>query len=463
MADVDIDALVAEMVDGNFPDGRLTKRLETIVRGLARDPSKSLPAILEPAELEGAYRFFSNPLVQMHTILGPHFESTRERASQQDRVRVVHDQTEFSYDKRGHREGLRTSGYQSFCGHFSLVLCADDIRRPLGLAALHTFTGDESVPQQSYWLQQIEASAKQLACGAKAVHIADRGADDYALYAALVEAGHRFVIRMMANRFTQSGPGGSRSQLRDVMATIEHVEERTTRVNGRHRHTNPAHRKIHPPREVRHVTLHLGAMSIVLPRPALSSRNGRRRLAHLPLQIQVNVVRVWEPEPPVGEEPIEWFLCTNEPIDTAEQIRAVVDHYRARWTIEEYFKALKTGCAYERRQLHDYEALTNALAVFAPLACRVVALRTQARRTPEAPASTVVSTDQLEVLRALGRRKLPEQPTARDVLLAVAALGGHIKYAPDPGWLTISRGLEKLENLTEGWVAAKLQPRSDQR
>jgi hypothetical protein len=41
---------------------------------------------------------------------------------------------------------------------------------------------------------------------------------------------------------------------------------------------------------------------------------------------------------------------TTEPIDTPEQILAVVDGYRHRWKIEELFKALKTGCAYEKRQ-----------------------------------------------------------------------------------------------------------------
>ena len=70
---------------------------------------------------------------------------------------------------------------------------------------------------------------------------------------------------------------------------------------------------------------------------------------------------------------------------------------------------------------------------------------------------------QLDVLRALGRRQLPPLPNARDVLLAIAALGGHIKYAPDPGWLTILRGYEELELLTRGWVAAKLQLQCDQR
>ena len=68
----------------------------------------------------------------------------------------------------------------------------------------------------------------------------------------------------------------------------------------------------------------------------------------------------------------------------------------------------------------------------------------------------------MDVLRARGRIRLSESPTVREVYLAVAALGGHIKYNGDPGWSTLGYGLEKLETLTEGWVAAKLQLRSDQ-
>ena len=41
-------------------------------------------------------------------------------------------------------------------------------------------------------------------------------------------------------------------------------------------------------------------------------------------------------------EPVDWLLLTSEPIDTDEQILEVVDIYRARWLIEEYFSALKT-------------------------------------------------------------------------------------------------------------------------
>jgi hypothetical protein len=176
----------------------------------------------------------------------------------------------------------------------------------------------------------------------------------------------------------------------------------------------------------------------------------------------LNVVRVWEAAPPDGEEPVEWVLFTSDPIDSEEQILQIVDRYRARWTIEEYFKALKTGCAYESRQLEDFNSLTNALAVFAPIACTLLDLRSQARRTPDAPAELILSQTQIEVLRALGRTPLPKAPTQRDVLLAIAALGGHIKWNGDPGWLTLGRGYADLLMLTAGWEAAKLQQARDQ-
>ena len=178
------------------------------------------------------------------------------------------------------------------------------------------------------------------------------------------------------------------------------------------------------------------------------------------------MVRVWEANPPDGAAPTEWLLYTSEPIETPEQQLRVVDYYRARWTIEEYFKAIKTGCEFEKKQLQDFEGLSNLLATFAPIAYRLLLLRTEVARGSDTPASNVLSTDELDVLRARGRIKLPAKPTVRDAYLAIAALGGHIKYSGNPGWLTLSRGYEKLELLVEGWVggreAAKLQLGRDQ-
>jgi hypothetical protein len=59
--------------------------------------------------------------------------------------------------------------------------------------------------------------------------------------------------------------------------------------------------------------------------------------------LKVNVVTVTERDCPEGEEPIAWYLVTNEPITTAEQVAAVVDTYRARWVVEELSPPVSEG------------------------------------------------------------------------------------------------------------------------
>jgi hypothetical protein len=190
------------------------------------------------------------------------------------------------------------------------------------------------------------------------------------------------------------------------------------------------------------------ATTVTLKRP----RSRRAHNTSPPPTLAINVVHVWEPEPPADEEAVEWFLHTSEPLDSSEQQLAVVDHYRARWVIEEYFQAIKTGCRFQERQLEDYDGLVNLLATFAPVAYHLLLLRSEARRVPE--SGSVLSDDQLDVLRVLGRIKLSAQPTAREAYLAVAALGGHIKCNGDPGWRTLAYGFEELQTLAAGWTAA---------
>jgi hypothetical protein len=368
--------------------------------------------------------------------------------------RWLHEGGEWHGDRR----------HQGFCGHFSLVLAADESRRPLGLASLRTWVrGQNEEKEKSYWLAEIEGTEQWLHGQAQAIHICDRGADDFLLFMNLLNTGRCFVIRAHTNRYVEDAVDGAKAKLAVAVTSIEHVSERKAQISGRVERGSPARRKLHPGREPRTIKLYIGAARLKLARPLDYGTKKKPHLADVPMTLAINVVRVWEADPEPGVAPIEWILFTSEPIDTPEQMCAVVDHYRARWTIEEYFKALKTGCAFEQRQLEDYEALINALAVCAPLAYQILLLRTVARQTPEAPAESVVTSEQLDVLRALGRRPLPDNPNARDVLLAIAALGGHIKYGPDPGWLTIARGYEKLEAYLVGWLAAKLQQPSDQR
>jgi hypothetical protein len=104
----------------------------------------------------------------------------------------------------------------------------------------------------------------------------------------------------------------------------------------------------------------------------------------------------------------------------------------------------------------------NALAIFAPVAWRLLLLRHLARTDDKAPATIALTPKQLVVLRAVARRPLPARPTAKDAMLAVASLGGHLRSNGDPGWLVLGRGLHDLLLLELGWRAREEAARSDQ-
>jgi hypothetical protein len=282
----------------------------------------------------------------------------------------------------------------------------------------------------------------------------DREADDYEMFDALVRDQLRFVVRCQFNRRLETELGVEK--LHDVLHRVSASVERDVPLSRRKAKKDPIAEKIHPARQGRIAKLSVAATTVVLRQPP-----NRKNSACSP-SVTINVVRVWEQEPPGGEVGVEWILHTTEPIATPEQLLAIVDHYRARWTIEEYFKAIKSGCDFEKRQLEDYESLINLLAIFAPIAYHMLLIRSEARRTPDAPALEVISQDHIDVLRARGRRKLSANPTTREIYLAIAALGGHLKHNGDPGWSTLAYGLEKLSTLTEGWLAAKLQLSRDQ-
>ena len=172
--------------------------------------------------------------------------------------------------------------------------------------------------------------------------------------------------------------------------------------------------------------------------------------ADVPRYLPINVVVVEEANPPKGEPPVTWRLYTAEPIDSPAHLERIVDGYRCRWVVEEFFKALKTGCGIEKRQLESRHALENALAVYIPIAWRVLRHRTLAKLDGGSKASLILSKLQIQLLRRASNIKLPRVLTMNTALIAIAALGGHLKRNGSPGWITLLRGYQRLLTLEEG-------------
>jgi hypothetical protein len=456
-----VGGLVDEIAHADFGDERLRKRAVRLMEALGAEPEKSLPrALSDDAGLEAAYRFFNNEAVTPSSLLEPHVAATIERAGAHAEILAVHDTTTMSFKPDGQREGLgrvRSAG-QAFFAHFSLALASDGTREPLGVLAMRTHVrGGEKAPkkEQDRWGEQIAVVATRLDA-ARVIHVMDREADDYELFAQLTSGKHRFVIRVAHDRLLATDEMQTARKLEEALGQVRAQTTRDVPLSRRPQGVrSPKQLQIHPAREGRLATLAFGATSVALRRPTTQPKT-------LPENVRLNAVRVWEPLPPDGEAPVEWTLVTTEPIETAEDLLRVVDHYRARWTIEEYFKALKTGCAYGKRQLESLDGLLNVLALYVPIAWQLLRFRTEARRAPDAPATTVLTVTQLAVLRAFHRKPLPEAPTAREVMLAVAALGGHLKHNGEPGWQSLGAGYEKLMARAEGWEAAIASQKCDQ-
>ena len=116
-------------------------------------------------------------------------------------------------------------------------------------------------------------------------------------------------------------------------------------------------------------------------------------------------VSAFEPDPPSGKEGLHWVLLTTEGDETAEDAVRTVKWYEARWSIEEYFKALKTGTGIKERRFDCADDLRKCLAFDVVTAYRVFDLERMAREKPDIPARDVVGSElEDQKIRSLNER-----------------------------------------------------------
>lgn len=464
----DVSEVAAEFEGDSLGDARLDERLQRIVSLAALDPGESFPdQMASVADREALYRFLANPKVTMAGVLSGHVRQTHDRLRGHTVIRIVHDTTTFRF--LGDREGLGVTrgGAKGFLGHMALAIAADDSREPLGVLGVHPYIHHDAVAhrgmtprerveatrakpraakESARWEQMALQVAEALPESVTALHVMDQEADDYDVLAALHDTQLHYVIRAAPERQTTD----AKQSVHEVLARQPATLFRTVQLTPRSERKAERTRGRHPARDERDATLHMRWGAVTLKR--------RQYTESRTPTLSLWAVHVFEPQPPRGDAPIEWMLFTSEPVETADMATAVVDHYRARWLIEEYFKALKTGCAFEKRQLTTFDGLVRALAIFIPMAWRLLVLRHLGRATSSLPVARYFDAEQLHLLRKLleqRRYHLPPRPTIREVMLGIAALGGHITNNGAPGWLVLGRGLTRLLDAEVGWRLAR--------
>lgn len=451
-----------EFLDAPIGDRRLQKRLCAIATAVASAPDRSFPvSARSAAALRATYRFVNSETVTPDAVLRPHVLQTAARAAEVGCALVVHDTTQFEFPGEAEREGLgfvRSRDDQGFSLHCALAVAADGSRRPLGVVAQHTWTRTEKKPKRQRggetfkdpkreskrWGNLVDEVEDRLG-SLPVVHVMDCEADAFPLLQSLVQNERRFVIRMRQDRVVLDEDDERAGYASEPIATAPWKVRFAVPLSRRSARRMPG--ATHDQRSERSATLSVSSTRIRLKAPVYIAAADRD-------PVDINVVHVIEMDPPEDDEPVSWVLLTTEPNSTADDVLRVIEMYRTRWLIEEFFKALKSGCAVEKRQLESYDALANALAIFIPIAWQLLLLRSLHRTRADDPAELVLTPTQIDVLRARLPKLMPASATVDHALRAIAYLGGHfIKKLP--GWQVLGRGFDELLKLEEGWRLAQ--------
>lgn len=413
-------------------------------------------------ELEAFYRLMNSDGFTAAQLLEPHRKATIRRAEQVETVLVVHDTTHVEFTGDAKREGLgvTTNGRQGFMGHFSLVLDSSCESVPLGVSYVEPYTRtgkkwtvakktrthvrDDPKRESLRWWRAVEAFELEREGRFQAIHVMDAEADFFELLSQMVSSDTRFIVR--AGQLDRSVTvSGEATRLREFADVLPPILQRTVELSARRyvgKRQPAATKKRHPARDARLAELNVGAGRLTL-RKTRYAKAGR--------DVEINVLRIWEPNPPQGAPAVEWVLLTTEPVKMHSDIERIVDWYRQRWVIEEFFKALKTGCALEVRQLESYSALVKVTAILTPIAYRLLLLRGMERRHPEERPTCFFSPTELELmLMDDANRGAPRPKTLSEAMRLLARMGGHLKSNGPPGWLTLGRGYQHLLTLLTG-------------
>lgn len=436
-------------------DVRRTARLVEAVDVMCRHPGGTLPHKLNrPADLRAYYRLLHRPEVTHAKLIGSHADCTRADVAKQDAdVLILHDATELDFTSKATVSQLLSQigmgAQRGYICHNSLAVRADT-GAVLGLTSqiLHqrAFVPKNETAKQCreranresrLWVQGAQASGPAPA-GVRCVDVSDSLSDTFEYMAFEVDQGRRFVLRQREDRRLQT-PLAGQDYLKAATRALPAQGERSVRVlasKGRKARTTT-------------VKVAFAALQVAAP--------GERHGDYTAAALDVWVVRVWEPSPPQGEEPLEWILLTNVPISCDADAQERVSWYERRSIIEEYHKGMKTGCRIESMQFETLDRLEPAIAVLSVVTTTLLQLR-DAARAPDADerlATEVIGSDYVEVLAIHYGARLGPKPTIRKFYLHVARLGGHQNRKGDgfPGWITLWRGWERLQSMVDGYHA----------
>jgi hypothetical protein len=398
-------------------------------------------------------RFLGNAKVTPERVIESWSEGTAA-AAEGRHILAIQDTSEINFATTAkRRRGLGEIGHGNGRGVLLHPMLAVDAENGvcLGLVSGQVWTRqgrrtvshdlrDLSDKESQRWAATALAAKPLLAKAAMVTVLGDRESDIFALYASGAEERFHVIARSMHDRRLANGIG-----LYAASEGMAVVDQRPILLPARAQRAE----------RVAVLELRFGAVNLARPQTKF--------LRHLPESLPLTLVDVCEPDPQAGTEPLHWRLLTTHPVANAEQAWRIVEWYKRRWLIEQFFRVLKTqGFRLEDSQIGTADRLLKLVAIAAKAAVITLQLVQARDGLDHQPVRIAFDAEQAATLAAFNRNleaqsKRLRNPHPPDSLAwaawIIGRLGGWDGYpsSKPPGPVTMKHGLEYFHAAAAGW------------
>jgi hypothetical protein len=291
------------------------------------------------------------------------------------------------------------------------------------------------------WIDGTTRAGEVLAAAASITSVSDRESDIYEHFVRRPSNAH-LIVRACQNRQIEIDNAG---QINLLFSHVDSLPEQ-----GRLKVRIPAA----PGRKARTTELAVRFSRVALCRPLHGAA------PDLPATVELTMVDVREMSTPQDGKPVHWRLLTTHPVTNLGEARRIVDLYRMRWIIEEFFHTLKTaGFNIEAADIGDPRVMIKFVAAATVAAVTLMQLvKARDGTTGQSVADAFEPADQ-PILEALstqleGKTARQKNPHPRGSLAfaswVIGRLGGWTGYYGKPGPRVMRQGLDDFQRIKYG-------------
>jgi hypothetical protein len=290
------------------------------------------------------------------------------------------------------------------------------------------------------WLSVAARASKALSAARSITVISDRESDIYEHFAQR-PANVELIVRSSWNRKINL-PSGASTQIFAFVDGLPEAARFSVAIAAA------------PGRKERTAVLALRFSPVRLCKPHPSPA------PDLPDTIRLTMVDVREVSSGHDGKPIHWRLLTSHVVASPKKARRIVDLYRKRWTIEEFFRTLKSaGFDIEEADIGDPEVMMKLVAAAVVATVTIMQLVRARDGTTEEKLAEAFEIEDQPVLEALSvqlegatdRQKNPHpKGTLAFAAWVVARLGGWTAYYGKPGPKVMRIGIEAFRRIKYG-------------